>query len=70
MTVQKTRNWIARFLHRGRYGDLPVREGGEQRSASQGDASPHQQTKTFTIAILSTSYCLPTTYSSASREFR
>ncbi len=35
--TKKTRNWIARFLHRGRYGALPVREGGEQRSASQGD---------------------------------
>ena len=39
-STKKTRNWIARFLHRGRYGALPVREGGEQRSASQGDASP------------------------------
>jgi len=40
MTVKKTRNWIARFLHRGRYGALPVREGGEQCSASQGETSP------------------------------
>ena len=26
-STKKTRNWIARFLHRGRYGALPVREG-------------------------------------------
>ena len=70
MTVQKNAQLDCAFFASGALRGVPARGGGEQRSASQGDDSPHQQTKTFTIAILSTSYCLPTTYSSASREFR